>query len=87
MADTADLKSAARFRAYGFESRLRHFLIRTCSRASAFRALAELCSFGLVAPMERGLAIVPNAREALRLAEPRIRSSPVRESLLAAVYG
>ena len=28
MADTADLKSAARFRAYGFESRLRHFLIR-----------------------------------------------------------
>ena len=58
-----------------------------CSRASAFRALAELRSFGLVAPTARGLAIVPNAREALRLAEPRIRSSPCRERLLAAVYG
>ena len=58
-----------------------------CSRASAFRALAELRSFGLVAPTARGLAIVLNAREALRLAEPRIRSYPVRESLLAAVYG
>ena len=60
---------------------------RRRSRASAFRALAELRSFGLVAPTARGLAIVPNAREALRLAEPRLRSSPVRESLLAAVYG
>ena len=58
-----------------------------CSRASAFRALAELRSFGLVAPTARGLAIVPNAREALRLAEPRLRSSPVCEILLAAVYG
>ena len=87
MADTRDLKSLAKSLAYGFESRLRHFLIRTSSRASAFRALAELRSFGLVAPTARGLAIVPNAREALRLAEPRLRSSPVREGLLAAVYG
>ena len=58
-----------------------------CSRASAFRALAELRSFGLVVPMTRGLAIVPNVREVLRLAEPRLRSAPVRDRLLAAVYG
>ena len=28
MADTRDLKSLAKYLAYGFESRLRHFLIR-----------------------------------------------------------
>ena len=39
MADTADLKSAARFRAYGFESRLRHFSIRLKPCASKFSAL------------------------------------------------
>ena len=57
MADTRDLKSLAKYLAYGFESRLRHFLIRLepCartggSRASAPRALAELRSFGQVAP-------------------------------------
>ena len=62
-------------------------MIRTSSRASAFRALAELRSFGLIAPMARGLATVPNVREAFRLTEPRLRASPARESLLAAVYG
>ena len=78
----------------GLEGRIREPLrdrmvirLTGCSRASAFRALAELRSFGLVAPTARGLAIVPNAREALRFAEPRLRSSSVRERLLTAVYG
>ena len=31
--------------------------------ASAVRALAELRSFGLIAPMARGLAIVSNAKD------------------------
>ena len=33
MADTRDLKSLAKYLAYGFESRLRHFLIRLVSSA------------------------------------------------------
>ena len=36
MADTRDLKSLAKYLAYGFESRLRHFLIRT-NRVPALR--------------------------------------------------
>lgn len=36
MADTRDLKSLVQFWAYGFESRLRHFLIRLKPRASKF---------------------------------------------------
>ena len=57
-----------------------------CSRAFAFCALAELRSFGLIAPMARGLAIVPDARQAFRLVEPSLRKSPVRERLLSIVY-
>ena len=39
MADTRDLKSLAKSLAYGFESRLRHFLIRLKPCASKFSAL------------------------------------------------
>ena len=39
MADTRDLKSLAKYLAYGFESRLRHFLIRLKPCASKFSAL------------------------------------------------
>ena len=41
MADTRDLKSLAKYLAYGFESRLRHFLIRLKPCASFSASVAK----------------------------------------------
>ena len=49
MADTRDLKSLAKYLAYGFESRLRHFLIRLKPYASKFNAFRFLSVLNSVA--------------------------------------
>ena len=56
------------------------------SRASAFRALAELRSFGLIERTPQGFTFIPNVQQVFRFSQPRLRKSPVRDALIAKAY-
>ena len=56
------------------------------SRASAFRALAELRSFGLIERAPQGFTFIPNVQQVFRFSQPRLRKSPVRDALIAKAY-
>ena len=58
-----------------------------CPCASAYRAYGELEAFGLIDRTPRGIVFRPNAKHAFRLLLPRLKRSPYRDALIAAIYG
>lgn len=58
-----------------------------CPCASAYRAYGELEAFGLIDRTPRGILFRPNAKYAFRLLLPRLKCSPYRDALIAAIYG
>ena len=58
-----------------------------CSCASAYRAYGELEAFGLIDRTPQGIVFRPNAKHTFRLLLPRLKRSPYRDALIAAIYG
>ena len=58
-----------------------------CPCASAYRAYGELEAFGLIDRTPRGIVFRPNAKHTFRLSLLRLKRSPYRDALIAAIYG
>lgn len=67
----------------------RQFVYRkmNCVPASVFRAYNELEFFGLIDRTPRGVIFRPDSRRTFHRLAPRLKRSPVRAALLAAIYG
>lgn len=67
----------------------RQFVYRkmNCAPASVFRAYNELEFFGLIDRTPRGIVFRPDSRRTFQRLAPRLKHSPVRAALLAAIYG
>ena len=63
------------------------FRVAHCSRASVFRALAELADLGLVERRPKGIFFVGDVAKSCRFLLPRLKKSPVRDAILEALYG